>query len=81
MNDKQRRLYERGQRVRVFMSTNENDFPTGSKGFTLANSIEGALGDAAALDVARAASSRKRRQGTEGQIGRASCRERVSTDV
>jgi hypothetical protein len=69
MNDRQRRLYERGHRVRVFMSAHEADFPGGSKGGTLGASIEGLLADAAALDVARAASARKRKQGTEGKEG------------
>ena len=67
MNDKQRRANERGQRVRIYMAAREGDFPNGSKGFTLASSLEGLLADAAALDTARAAGARKRKQGTEGR--------------
>jgi hypothetical protein len=69
MHDRQRRVKERGQRVRVHMSAREDDFPIGSKGFILAGSLEGLLAEADALDVARADSKRKRKQGTEARDG------------
>jgi len=69
MNDKHRRNRERGQRVRLNMSANERDFPQGSKALTLASSLEGMLADADALDAARSASARKRKQGTEARDG------------
>ena len=68
MNDKQRRSYERGQRAYVYMNAATTDFPLGSRGGALRDSLQELLAQAAALDVARGASAGKRRQGTEGRV-------------
>ncbi|HJQ32996.1 MAG TPA: hypothetical protein VJ866_12490 [Pyrinomonadaceae bacterium] len=67
MSDKFRRHRERGQRVLLLMRTFEPDFPAGSKGSTLTSSLEGKLADSDALEVKRADSARKRKQGTEAR--------------
>ncbi|HJQ30704.1 MAG TPA: hypothetical protein VJ866_00915 [Pyrinomonadaceae bacterium] len=67
MSDKHRRHHERGQRVRLHMTTSETDFPPGSKPFILANDLEGMLADADAHEVTRVDNKRKRKQGTEAR--------------
>lgn len=74
MNAKHRRFNERGQRVDLFLDAHAEDFAAGSKGGTLAASLKELLAEVSALDVARAASARKRQQGTEG-------REKMRTDL
>jgi hypothetical protein len=80
MSDKHRRNQERGQRVLLLMRTFEAEFPAGSKGATLTSSLEGLLGDAAALEVTRADGKRKRKQGTEARdAARVSLRRMLKT--
>ncbi len=67
MNDRQRRRYEREQRVDVYMDAAAEDLPANSKGGTLAASLKALLTRAAAQDVERAANTSKRRQGTGGR--------------
>jgi hypothetical protein len=67
MNAKQRRLYERAQRVAVFCDAQAGDFPAGSKGGDVAASLKEELSNVAALDVASSAGASKRRQGTFGR--------------
>ena len=67
MNDKQRRRYERGQRVDAYMDAAAEDFPPASKGGTLAARLKELLSQVAARAVERAASAGVRREGTEGR--------------
>ena len=69
MSDKHRRNHERVQRVRLHISANEAEFTPGSRPLTLASELEGLLADADALEVARADSKRRRKQGTEARDG------------
>lgn len=79
MDARQRRLYERGQRVDAYMDAQAEDFPAGSKGGSLAASVKEELAGLAALDVARTVGASKRQQGTAGRGGvRASLRRRVA---
>ncbi len=80
MNDRQRRLYERGQREVAYVEAQADDFPPGSKGGQLAVGLKGLLAQAAGLDAARVSGARKRRQGTEGREQlRAELRQMLST--
>lgn len=74
INAKHRRFNERGQRVDLFLYAHAEDFPAGSKGGTLAASLKELLAEVSALDAARAASARKRQQGTQ-------VREKMRTDL
>ena len=69
MNDKQRRLDERDQRVTVYMDAAAEDFPPDSKGGILVARLKELRTQAATLDLARGAGTDKRRQGTEGREG------------
>jgi hypothetical protein len=69
MDARQRRLYERGQRVETFLDANAEDFPADSKGGSLAASVREELAKLSALDVARTAGTSKRQQGTAGRSG------------
>lgn len=69
MNNGQRRRNERGQRVDVYMDAQAEDFPANNKGGLQAARLKELLTQANALDLARAASAGKRRQGTEGREG------------
>ena len=66
-SDKFRRNQERGQRVLLLIRTYEADFAGIGKVLTLNTSLEGLLAEAAALEVTRADSKRKRKQGTEAR--------------
>ncbi|MFL6331800.1 MAG: hypothetical protein ACJ754_00490 [Pyrinomonadaceae bacterium] len=67
MNAKQRRLYERVQRVVLFMEAHAEAFPAGSKGAVLLEQLKEALAALAALDVARASGASKHEQGSAGR--------------
>jgi hypothetical protein len=80
MNNGQRRRNERGQRVDVHMDAAAEDFPADSKGGTLAARLKELLPQIAALELARAANTSKRRQGTEGRDGaRTKLRQMIKT--
>lgn len=80
MNDRQRRRNERGQRVDVYMDAQAEDFPANGKGGALAVRLKELLAQAATLGVERAASRRKRQQGTEGRdVARTALRRMVKT--
>lgn len=67
MNARQRRLYERAQRVDVFLDAQAEDFPAASKGGAAAARLKEELANVAALDVARTTGASKRQQGTAGR--------------
>lgn len=67
MNDRQRRRYERGQRVDAYMDAAGEDFPPTGKGGTEAARLKGLLSQTVARDVERAANKGMRREGTEGR--------------
>ena len=67
MNSKLRRYYERGQRCDSFADSHAEDFPGNSKGATLTAAVKERLAGLAALDVERASSTGKRKQGTAGR--------------
>lgn len=62
-----RRRYERGQRCDTVNDARVEDFPANSKWATLAASVKEHLAAFATLDVERASSKGKRRQGTAGR--------------
>jgi hypothetical protein len=67
MNDRQRRRYERAQRVVMYMDTPSVDFPEESRGAVFHARLKTLLAHVASLDVERAGNTSKRRQGTEGR--------------
>lgn len=67
MNDRQRKRLARGQRVDVYMDAAAEDFPLNTKGGSQAALLKELLTQAREFDVAQAAGSGKRRQGTEGR--------------
>jgi hypothetical protein len=67
VNDKQRRIIERGSHVAAFGTANAADFPTGSKGGDLFASLRTEMENLDTLHVARAASRSTRQQGTAGR--------------
>lgn len=62
MNEKQRRISERGSRVGAFLSANAADFPTGTKGGELAANLKTELSKLPTLDVAKTSGASARRQ-------------------
>ncbi|MBV8856065.1 MAG: hypothetical protein JOZ02_03810 [Acidobacteria bacterium] len=66
MNDRQRRLYERGQRVDVYMDAAAEDFPAGKAGIQAAR-LKELLTQLSGLDSERETGEGKRRQGTMGR--------------
>lgn len=76
MNGKLRRYYERGQRCDRVNDGRAADFPANSKGAVLAAAVKEHLAELSALDVEKASSTGKRRQGT---AGRGSAREDLWT--
>ncbi|HWW74567.1 MAG TPA: hypothetical protein VNZ44_04175, partial [Pyrinomonadaceae bacterium] len=67
MQDQQRRYKERGQRVDQFMVASVDNFAPGSKGAEQHAVLKDILFEVDELDAGRAASKRKRKQGTEGR--------------
>lgn len=67
MNDRQRRNYERGQRVDSFMDANSQDFLSTSKGGTLAAHLKTELANVTTLDVTKVNNVSTRHQGTVGR--------------
>ena len=67
MNDRQRRRYERGARVRDFAETVKSAFPAGSKGAESAARVKELVEQVAALDASRATNTRAAREGTSGK--------------
>lgn len=78
MNEKQRRLSERGSRVGVFMSANAADFPAGTKGGDVAASLKAELANLSTLDVTKATGASARRQSS---VGRRDFRESLRAQV
>lgn len=64
MDARQRRFYERGQRVDVYMDGAAEEFPAGSKGGKYALNVKEILAEIAALDVARRAGGNRREKGS-----------------
>jgi len=67
MNAKQRRLYERAQRVVLFMEAHVEAFPAGNKGPESLERLKESLATLATLDVARMTGVSKREQGSTGR--------------
>jgi hypothetical protein len=67
MNSRQRRLYERAQRVVLFMEAHAEHFPAASKGAEALERLKEALATLVALDVARTTGASKREQGSAGR--------------
>lgn len=67
MNDGQRRRCERDERVIIYMDASSEDFPADSKGAVLTGQLSELVAQVSALELERAASVSKRRQGTKGR--------------
>lgn len=67
MNDRLRRYYERGHRCKKVLTLRRGDFPANSKAVALADTVEEELQALAFLDVERASSIGKSKQGTAGR--------------
>jgi hypothetical protein len=67
VNDKQRRIIERGARSAAFGAANAADFPANSKGAELFARLNTALASLDTLEVAKATSISTRQQGTAGR--------------
>jgi hypothetical protein len=67
VNEKQRRLSERGSRVGAFLSANAADFPAGSKGGELAAGLKAELSNLSTLDVVKATGASARQQSSLGR--------------
>lgn len=67
MNAKQRRHFERAQRVDLFMDAHAEDFPAGGKGGDAAARLKELLAGLTELDVARAAAASRWQQGSAGR--------------
>jgi len=78
VNEKQRRISERGSRVGAFLSANAADFPTSTKGGELAASLKTELSNLSNLDVAKATGASARQQSS---IGRRDLRESLRAQV
>jgi len=82
MNARQRRLYERAQRVVLFMEAHAEDFAAGSKGAETLERLKEMLNTFVALDVARTAGASKRQQGSAGRrTARAELRTRLQAII
>jgi hypothetical protein len=67
LNDKQRRIIERGARSAAFGAANAADFPADSKGAELFASLNAALANFDTLQIVKATSISTRQQGTAGR--------------
>jgi hypothetical protein len=67
VNDKQRRIIERGARASAFGAANAADFPAGSRGGELFASLSAELAKLDTLEVAKATSISTRQQGSAGR--------------
>lgn len=67
MYNRMLRYYERGQRCDTVCDLRAADLPAGSKGAQLAAAVKRLLASLAALDVQRATSASRRREGTAGR--------------
>jgi hypothetical protein len=67
VNDKQRRIIERGARSAAFGAANTADFPANSRGAELFASLNEALANLDTLEVVKATSISTRQQGTAGR--------------
>lgn len=80
MNDKQRRIFERSERVDAFMDLNAADFPVGGRGKELAARLKGELAKLSTLDVAKASVYSTQQQASAGRRDlRESLRARVAS--
>ena len=67
MNDRQRKRYERAQRVDVYMDAAAEDFPADGKAGGQAARLKELLTQLSGLDVERETNTGRRRQGKEGR--------------
>jgi hypothetical protein len=82
MNAKQRRLYERAQRVVLFMEAHVEAFPAGNKGPDVLERLKESLDTLATYDVARMTGDSKHEQGSAGRrAARAALRARLQAVV
>jgi hypothetical protein len=68
VNDKQRRIIERGSRVSAFRTANAADFPANSKGGALFADLDAQLANLDTLRTARETSLSTRQRGTAGRV-------------
>ena len=78
MNEKQRRLSERGSRVGAFLTANAADFPVTGKGGELAARLKAELSNLSTLDVVKATGASARQQSS---VGRRDLRESLRAQV